>query len=42
MIKREDIMVVFKSLVSYTDQDTDQANQGNDNAVVTRILKVIQ
>jgi len=45
-IKREDIMVMFKSLVSSTDQDTnqatDQANQGNDNSVVTRILKVIQ
>lgn len=41
-IKREDIMVMFKSLVSSTDQDTDRANQGNDNSVVTRILKVIQ
>ena len=37
-IKREDIMVMFKSLVSSTDQD----NQGGDNSVVTRILKVIQ
>ena len=33
---------LFKSLVSSTDQDTNQANQGNDNSVVTRILKVIQ
>lgn len=45
-IKREDTMVMFKSLVSGTDQDTnqatDRANQGNDNPVVTRILKVIQ
>lgn len=45
-IKREDIMVMFKSLVSSTDQDTnqatDRANQGNYNSVVTRILKVIQ
>lgn len=46
MIKREDIMVMFKSLVSNTDQAAnqaaDRANQGNDNSVVTRILKVIQ
>lgn len=35
-------MVMFKSLVSSTDQDTNQANQGGDNSVVTRILKVIQ
>ena len=41
-IKCEDIMVMFKSLVSRTDQDTNQANQGGDNSVVTRILKVIQ
>ena len=33
---------MFKSLVSSTDQDTNQANQGGDNSVVTRILKVIQ
>lgn len=39
MIKREDLMVMFKSLVSGTDQGT---NQANDNSVVTRILKVIQ
>ena len=32
-------MVMFKSLVSNTDQAT---NQGSDNSVVTRILKVIQ
>lgn len=41
-IKREDIMVMFKSLVSKTDQATNQANQGCDNSVPTRILKVIQ
>ncbi len=41
-IKREDIMVLFKSLVSGTNQATDQANQDSDNSVVTRILKVIQ
>lgn len=29
-------------MVSYTDQVADQADQGNDNSVVTRILKVIQ
>ncbi len=42
MIKREDIMVMFMSLVSGTGQGTDQANQDSDNSVVTRILKVIQ
>lgn len=45
-IKREDIMVVFKTLVSNADQGTNQAgsqaNQGNDNSVMTRILKVIR
>lgn len=41
-IKREDIMVMFKSLVSNTDQGTNQANQGGNNSVVTHILKVIQ
>lgn len=35
-------MAMFKSLVSSTDQDTNQVNQGGDNSVVTRILKVIQ
>lgn len=35
-------MVMFKSLVSNTDQATNQANQGSDNSVVIRILKVIQ
>lgn len=35
-------MVMFKSLVSSTDQAADRANQGRDNSVVTRILKVIQ
>ena len=38
-VKREDIMVMFKSLVSNANQAT---NQGKDNSVVTRILKVIQ
>ena len=32
-IKREDIMVMFKSLVSGTDQGTNQANQDDDNSV---------
>lgn len=42
-IKREDIMVLFKSLVSSTDQAANQAaNQGNDNSVAARILTVIQ
>lgn len=41
-IKREDIMVMFKSLVSRTDQAADQANQDGNNSVGTRILKVIQ
>ena len=41
-IKREDIMVMFKNLVSATNQATDQANQDGDNSVGTRILKVIQ
>lgn len=41
-VKREDIMVMFKNLVSNTDRATNQANQGNDNSIVTRILKVIQ
>lgn len=35
-------MVMFKSLVSSTNQATDRVNQGNDNSIVTRILKVIQ
>lgn len=37
-IKRGDIMVMFKSLVSMTDQ----ANQADDNSVSARILKVIE
>lgn len=45
-IKHEDIMVMFKSLVSYTDQGTNQAfEQGyrnDDNSVTARILKVIE
>lgn len=41
-VKRKDIMVMFKNLVSNTDRATNQANQGNDNSIVTRILKVIQ
>ena len=32
-------MVMFKSLVSHTDQGT---NQADDNSVVARILKVIE
>lgn len=35
-------MVMFQSLVSSTDQATDRANQGNDNSVAARILKMIQ
>ena len=45
-IKREDIMVMFKSLVSGSDQGTnqatDQANQDGDSSVGTRILIVIR
>lgn len=45
-IKREDIMVMFKSLVSNADQGTnqvaDQANQEDENSVIARILKVIE
>ena len=41
-IKREDIMVMFQSLVSNTDQGTNQANQGTDYSVEARILTVIQ
>ena len=37
---------MFKSLVSYTDQGTNQAasqtNQADDNSVAARILKVIE
>ena len=42
MIKHEDIMVMFQSLVSCTNQGTNQANQADDNSVNARILKVIQ
>lgn len=35
-------MVMFKSLVSSTNQGTNQANQGDNNSIVTRILKEIQ
>lgn len=42
MFKHEDIMVMFKSLVSCTNQGTNQANQADDNSVNARILKVIQ
>lgn len=35
-------MVMFKSLVSVTDQNTNQANQADDNSVSARILKVIE
>lgn len=45
-IKRGDIMVMFQSLVSNTDQDTNQganqANQGDEYSVEARILIVIQ
>lgn len=41
-IKREDIMIMFKSLVSSTGQGTNQANQDGGNSVAARILKVIQ
>ncbi len=45
-IKREDIMVMFQSLVSTlvsnTDQGTNQANQDTDYSVEARILTVIQ
>ena len=41
-IKCEDIMVMFKSLVSHTNQATDQTNQDEDNSVPARILKVIE
>lgn len=41
-IKREDIMVMFRSLVSDTTQATTQATQGDDNSITARILKVIQ
>lgn len=45
-IKREEIMIMFKGLVSSTDQGAnqaaDQADQDGDNSVVARILKVIQ
>lgn len=45
-IKREDIMVMFQSLVSTlvsnTDQGTNQANQDADYSVEARILTVIQ
>ena len=46
MIKREDIMVMFKSLVSslvnHTNQATDQTIPNEDNSIATRILKVIE
>ncbi|MGL5434985.1 MAG: ATP-binding protein [Lachnospiraceae bacterium] len=45
-IKREDIMVLFKSLVSNTnqaaDQVTNQAQYSNENSISERILKVIR
>ncbi len=41
-IKREDIMVMFKTLVSNTNQATNQANQTEDISITERILKVIQ
>lgn len=46
MIKREDIMVMFKSLVSslvnHTNQATDQTIPNEDTSIATRILKVIE
>lgn len=41
-IKREEIMVMFKNLVSNTDQATNQANQDDNNSVIVRILQVIE
>lgn len=45
-IKREDIMVMFKSLVSslvnHTNQATDQTIPNEDTSIATRILKVIE
>lgn len=38
-IKREEIMVMFKNLVSNTDQAT---NQDDNNSVIVRILQVIE
>ena len=44
-IKCEDIMIVFKSLVSslvnHTNQATDQTIHNEDNSISTRILKAI-
>ena len=42
MIKREDIMVMFKSLVNHTNQATDQTIPNEDTSIATRILKVIE
>lgn len=41
-IKREDIMVLFKSLVSNTDQADQDTDQDADHSVNTRILIVIR
>lgn len=45
-IKCEDIMVMFKSLVSslvnHTNQATNQTIPNEDNSIATRILKVIE
>ena len=49
-IKCEDIMVMFKSLVSslvsslvnHTNQATDQTIPNEDNSITARILKVIE
>ena len=35
-------MVMFSSLVSNTDQATNQANQDDNNSVIVRILQVIE
>lgn len=43
-VSASEIMVMFKSLVSSTDQDTDQANQDTDQAqgIPHKILTVIR
>lgn len=41
-VKREDIMVMFQSLVSGTNQAANQADLDKDSSVSARILKVIE
>lgn len=42
-VKKEDIMVTFRSLATSTTQDTTQAkNQTIENLIPTRIIKVIR